>query len=226
MVEDRGELAGHPDQERWDARYAGSTPSFRPHPLAEQLLGPVPGGSGAPSGSGAPARPDLPEGLVSDGPVADLACGPSGTALLAAARGRQVTAVDVSAVALGLLGQEARRRGLADRITLVHADLASWRPGPAGYALVLCTGFWDPAVFAVAVRAVTDGGLLGWEAFTEAARQARPALNPAWCLGPGEPATLLPSDFTVLEQQDVPSPDHGDRRRLLARRLQIRATQG
>jgi SAM-dependent methyltransferase len=195
------DLAGHPDQVRWDARYTGSTPSFRPHPLAEQALG-----------------PDLPGGPLPAGQVADLACGPSGSALLAAALGRQVTAVDVSAVALDLLGQEARRRGLAGRITLVHAGLASWHPDPAGYSLVLCTGFWDPAVFAVAARATAPGGVLGWEAFTDAARQARPTLNPAWCLGPSEPATLLPGGFTVLTQHDVPNPGHGDRRRLLARR--------
>jgi len=229
MVEERPDLAGHPDQERWNARYAGSAPSFQPHPLAEQLLGPVPAGA-VPGGQepvgATPARPDSLWGLVPDGPVADLACGPSGSALLAAARGRPVTAVDVSAVALGLLGREARRRGLADRITLVHADLASWHPAPAGYALVLCTGFWDRAVFAVAVRAIEPGGVLGWEAFTVAARQARPTLNPAWCLGPGEPAALLPSGFTVLTQQEFPSPDHGDRRRLLARRLAPRPATG
>jgi SAM-dependent methyltransferase len=203
---EQGELAGHPDRERWDARYTGSTPSFRPHPLAEQALG-----------------PDLPGTPVPGGPVADLACGPSGSALLAAAQGRQVTAVDVSAVALDLLGREARRRGLADRITLVHADLASWRPDSAGYALVLCTGFWDPAVFAVAARATAAGGVLGWEAFTVAARQARRTLNAAWCLGSGEPATLLPDGFTVLAQRDIPDPDHGDRRRLLARRATRRS---
>jgi hypothetical protein len=60
--------------------------------------------------------------------------------------------------------------------------------------------------------------VLGWEAFTAAARRARPTLNPAWCLGPGEPATLLPGGFSVLTGQDQPGPDHGDRRRLLARR--------
>ncbi len=198
MTEERAE---HPDQVRWDARYAGSTPSFRPHPLAEQALGPA-----------------LPGGPLPVGPVADLACGPSGSALLAAARGRPVTAIDVSAVGLDLLGQEARRRGLADRITLVHTDLASWRPDPAGYALVLCTGFWDPAVFAVAATATVPGAALGWEAFTMAARQARPTLDPAWCLRPGEPATLLPGGFTVLTEQEVRSPDQVERRRLLARR--------
>jgi SAM-dependent methyltransferase len=186
------DLAGHPDQVRWDARYAGSSPSFRPHPVAEQAL-----------------ALDLP-----GGPVADLACGPSGSVLLAAARGRRVTAVDVSAVALDLLSQEARRRGLDGLITLVYADLATWRPDPAGYPLVLCTGFWDPAVFAVAAGAVAPGGVLGWEAFTVAARRARPTLSAAWCLGPGEPAALLPESFGVIRQQDVP----GDRRRLLARR--------
>jgi SAM-dependent methyltransferase len=207
VAEEHGELAGHPDQARWNARYAGSTPSFRPHPLAEQALGTGPLGAS-----------DLPGGPIPAGPVADLACGPSGSALLAAAQGRQVTAVDVSAVALDLLGQEARRRGLAGQIALVHADLASWRPDPAGYALVLCTGFWDPAVFAVAARATKPGGVLGWEAFTAAARHARPTLNPTWCLGPGEPAALLPDDFTVLTEHDLANPDHGDRRRLLARR--------
>ena len=193
----RAELAGHPDRVRWNARYrTGFTASFRPHPLAEQAL-----------------SLDLP-----DGPVAELACGPSGGALLAAASGRLVTAVDVSDVALGLLGREARRRGLAGRIDLVHADLAAWRPDPGGYALVLCTAFWDPAVFAVAAGATAPGGVLGWEAFTDEAGRSRPRLPAAWCLGPGEPATLLPAGFAVLSQQDVGGGGPGARRRLLARR--------
>jgi hypothetical protein len=78
----------HADRIRWNAKWAaGSAPSFTPHPLAVRAL-----------------ALDLP-----DGPVADLACGPSGAALLAAAQGRRVTAVDVSEVALGLLGDEASR---------------------------------------------------------------------------------------------------------------------
>jgi SAM-dependent methyltransferase len=190
----RDDLAGHPDRLRWNTRYGpGFTASFRPHPLAKQAL-----------------SLDLP-----DGPVAELACGPSGSALLAAAGGRRVTAVDVSDVALGLLGQEARRRGLADRIDLIHADVAAWRPDPDGYALVLCTAFWDPAVFVAAARATASGGVLGWEAFTDAARPDRPGLPAAWCLGPGEPASLRPAGFDVLGQQDVAN---GARRRLLARR--------
>jgi SAM-dependent methyltransferase len=184
---------GHPDRIRWNARYAARpAPSFTPHPLAARAL-------------------DL--GLP-DGPVAELACGPSGSALLAAARGRRVTAVDVSEVALGRLGAEARRRGLGHLITLVHADLPAWSPEPRSHALVLCTGFWLPAAFAVAAGLVADGGLLAWQAYTAEARRAHPGLPPEWCLAPGQPATLLPDGFTLLDQGDVPG---RDQRFMLAR---------
>jgi SAM-dependent methyltransferase len=187
----------HPDRLRWNARYAaGFAPSYVPHPVAVRALG-----------------LDQP-----DGPVADLACGPSGTALLAAARGRRVTAVDVSETALAMLGDEARRRGLDSLITLVHADLGVWHPRPGSYALVLCTGFWAASVFTAAAEAVAPGGLLGWEAFTAEARRTRPGLSPDWCLGPGEPASLLPAGFAVLDQQDRPDREQGTRRRMLARR--------
>jgi SAM-dependent methyltransferase len=188
------ELASHPDRLRWNAKYEdGSGASFDPHPLAVRAL-------------------SLP---LPDGPVADLACGPSGSALLAAASGRQVTAVDVSEVALDRLAHEAARRGLGALITVVQADLAAWLPQPGSYALVLCTGFWDRAVFTAAAGAVAAGGALGWEALTADAGPGRPGLRPEWCLEPGQPASLLPAGFAVLDQHDVP---HRRRRLLLARR--------
>jgi SAM-dependent methyltransferase len=206
----REQLTGHPDQVRWNAKYAEDPPAPRPHRLARQAL-----------------AMDLP-----DGPVADLACGPSGSALLAARSGREVTAVDVSEVALDLLARAAHREGVAGRITLVHADLHAWPPEPGRYALVLCTGYWDRAVFGPAARAVADGGVLGWEAYTIEARAQKPSLRPEWCLNPGEPARLLPPGFGVIEQADRPDREHGEehgegrpsqrraiRRSLLARRL-------
>jgi len=194
-AEGAGPVPGdHADRIRWNAKWAaGSAPSFTPHPLAVRAL-----------------ALDLP-----DGPVADLACGPSGSVLLAAAQGRRVTAVDVSEVALGLLGPEARRRGLSQLVTLVHADLAAWSPEPGRYALVLGTGFWLSAVFAAAAAAVADGGLLAWAARTAEARRAHPELPPQWCLAPGEPASLLPPGFTLIDQSDVPG---RARRQMLARR--------
>jgi SAM-dependent methyltransferase len=193
------EPADHPDRLRWNAKY-GSRVSFAAHPLAASAL-----------------SPSLPGGPLPDGPVLDLACGPSGSGLLAAAAGRQVTAVDISEVALDLLGGEAERRGLRELITIVQADLGEWRPQPGRYALVLCTGYWDRAIFAAAAAAVVAGGVLGWEAFTEDARRVRAGLPPEWCLAPGEPASLLPAGFTVIDQHDLPDERHGTKRRLLAR---------
>jgi SAM-dependent methyltransferase len=195
VVAPRPELAAHPDRLRWNAKYLDEfTASFLPHPLAERAL-----------------SLSLPAG-----PVLDLASGPSGSTLLAAAAGRRCVAVDASDVALGLLAREAERRGLAELIGLVHGDLGSWRPEPASYALVLCTGFWDRALFGAATAAVMPGGLLGWEAFTAQARLARPSVPSSWCLAPGEPARLLPDGFSVLEEC-LPGAA-GSRRRLLARR--------
>lgn len=197
MSQTRPELADHPDRLRWNERYRrdGYLPSFTPHPLAVLAL-------------------SLP---LPDGPMLDLACGASGSTLLAAAAGRPVTAVDASDVALTILADEASMQRLDSLITLVNADLGNWSPAPGGFALVLCTGFWDREVFRAAARAVAGDGLIGWEALTAAARRSRPQLPAEWCLAPGEPASLLPAGFDVLDQHDG-SGDHAERRQLLARR--------
>jgi hypothetical protein len=158
------------------------------------------------------SRP-LPEGQV-----LELASGPSGSALFAAAAGHRVTAMDISDAALSLLAAEAERRGLLDLITLVHADLTAWRHLPGGCAVVLCTGYWDRDLFPGAANAVAEAGLLGWEAFTTDARRARPHLPAAWCLDTGEPASLLPAPFEILSQHDLPHDQAGAKRRLLAQR--------
>src|ERR1035441_5165179 len=132
----------HPDRLRWNAKYGGDfAPSFAPHPLAVRAL-----------------SMELP-----DGPVAELACGPSGAPLLAAANGRRVTAVDVSEVALGMLGDQARRRGLDHLITLVPADLAAWRPRRCGRCINTRPSakpwrFWWRAIFRSAAAKCWRGG--------------------------------------------------------------------
>jgi len=184
------------DQERWNARYSGDyTATFRPHPLAERAL--------------ALSMPD--------GPVLDLASGPSGSVLLAAAAGRRSVAVDVSEVALGLLSAQVRRQRPAASVAIVQADLDSWRPRPASFALVLCTGYWDRALFASATAAVLPGGLLGWESLTTEVRRRRPDMSAGWCLRPGEPVSLLPAGYCVLHEENLPPGEPATKRQILAR---------
>jgi len=73
-------------------------------------------------------------------------------------------------------------------------------------------------VFRAATVAVAAGGLLAWEAFTAEGRRTRPSLPLEWCLAPAEPASLLPAEFTLLNQSDVPGPEQSLRRQMLARR--------
>lgn len=190
------DLQGHPDRERWNARYAAEPPRFEPHPLVAAALA-----------AGMP-----------DGPVLELACGRSGSALALAAAGRRVTAVDISDLALRQLRAEARRRNLDDLLECVLADVPSYDPGRERYALVLATHYWDAAAFDAACGAVAPEGLLGWEAL---AYQPGVDTEPGpWRVVHGDLSARLPARFVVLEET---AQQAGTRRstRLLARASRV-----
>jgi thioredoxin reductase/SAM-dependent methyltransferase len=120
--------------------------------------------------SGRPSRA-LVEALagVAPGTALELGCGEGADAVWLAEQGWRVTAVDLSATALGRAARTAERRGVADRTTFVRADLAEGLPGglPAGGVdLVVAAHLLSPAEFprdAVLRRAaavVARGGLL------------------------------------------------------------------
>lgn len=191
------ELRDHPDRLRWNARYRDGVPTFDPHPLVDAALA-----------AGFPA-----------GPVLELACGASGSALALAAAGREVVAVDVSDVALEQLATEARRRTLSDRVRCVLADVPSYEPGSSRFALVLATLFWDPAAYRAAAEAVMPGGLLAWEALGRS--RDRDDAHPQWRVADGELRARLPGSFEVVTEE---LHAEGTRRsfRILARRTPAR----
>ncbi|HUY49996.1 MAG TPA: class I SAM-dependent methyltransferase [Streptosporangiaceae bacterium] len=75
---------------------------------------------------------------LSGGRALDVGCGEGADAVWLAQRGWQVTAVDLSSVALGRAAAHAAQAGaqLAERIDWLHADLIVWDPGAARYDLV------------------------------------------------------------------------------------------
>ncbi len=162
------------DAARWNTRYTNHPPTFEPHPLVARALA-----------AGVP-----------DGPVLDLACGRSGSALTLAERGRRVLAVDVSDVALHQLRAEARRRGLGDRVWCVRADLRTFVPAPRTFTLVLATLFWDATAFRAAREAVAPGGLLGWEALAATAGVGSTRFR----VRPGELSAALDERWEVLAE--------------------------
>lgn len=185
----------HPDRERWNDRYRAAGAVFQADPMLARIWS-----AGLPPG-----------------PVLELACGPSGTALALAEADRDVVAMDVADVALEQLAAEAARRGVSHRLRCVLADASVHRPEAATFALVLALRYWDPVAFAAGCAAVRPGGLLAWEALLRAEGDHAVDLPP-WYVQHGTLSAHLSPAFTVLTETVVAA---GRRRRtqLLARRL-------
>ena len=81
-------------------------------------------------GQTAPANPHLAReaGALSPGTALDAGCGEGGEARWLAARGWDVTAVDISAEALARAAAHERARGGEPRVDWVEADLTIWAP--------------------------------------------------------------------------------------------------
>jgi SAM-dependent methyltransferase len=134
------------DESFWDERYRSAPAIWSGRPNA-QLVAEV---------------TDLPAGSA-----LDAGCGEGGDALWLADRGWEVTAVDLSRVALDRAAGHAAERipGSAGRIRWVHADLTTWQPPAASFDLVsthflhLPSGTREP-VFAGLAAAVAPGGTL------------------------------------------------------------------
>jgi SAM-dependent methyltransferase len=137
MTEHQHAHTHHPDHHRdlpddavtfWEEKYAGGAGIW----------------SGEPNG----ALVDEAAGLA-PGHALDLGCGEGGDALWLAARGWTVTGLDLSPTALARAGAAAHEAGLADRVRLEIADLASpgsW-PGDGPYDLVTACFLQTPLEF-------------------------------------------------------------------------------
>jgi len=93
--------------------------------------------------------------------ILDLGCGQGRNAIWLAARGHEVTAVDVSDVAIEQATKLAADAGVA--VEFVAADLVAWEPQEAAFDLVLLAYMQAPeplrrALHRKAARALTPGG--------------------------------------------------------------------
>lgn len=132
--------------EFWDERYAGSDRVWSGKPnqrLVEQVA-------------------DLTPGTA-----LDVACGEGGDALWLAARGWQVTAVDVSEVALAKVAAHAEEAGVEDQVKLGFYDaLVDPRPVPRHTFDLVTVSFLHvpvedfPAIYQGIAAAVAPGGRL------------------------------------------------------------------
>jgi SAM-dependent methyltransferase len=173
----------------WDERYASR----------DQLF------SGAPNGVLVTEIADLPPGRA-----LDVGCGEGGDALWLARRGWQVTAIDISRVALRRAAA-ATGPDLAGRLTWTWVDLTT-APAPRGpfdlvsvHYLPLARDADHTAVRGL-VDAVAPGGtlLVAGHDLTELPPPAELGVDPADFYRPDEVADLLDDGWTILVNETRP----------------------
>ena len=155
------------DLERWEAKYqARGVFTWAPDPFV----------------AGLDAR------LPRTGRALDLAGGTGRHALWLAARGLEVTLVDVAPTALRLAEEEAARRGLSVRT--VQTDLARDDPPAGPWDVVVCVHYLERRLWGWVAGALAPGG---WYVHVQPTRtnlERHPKPGPDYLVASGELAAL------------------------------------
>jgi tellurite methyltransferase len=144
----------------------------------------------------------------------DLACGTGRNALYLASLGWRVTAVDRSAVAIELLQQHARERGVTVDTRIADLEAGEFLWAGNAYRLICDCNYLQRDLFPRIRNAVQPGGLIvAMIQMVDDAPDVAP-MNPAYLIQPGE----LRAEFSGWEiLHDVESrPLEDPKRRLVA----------
>ena len=159
---------------KWDARYA-EAPGGDPEPTPVLRAG----------------AHLLPEG----GAALDLACGRGGDALYLAARGLEVTAWDLSSVAIAGLSDTAAGQGV--RVNGERRDVIRHPPPADAFDVIVVGYFLDRGLFPRLIEALRPGGLLFYETFTAECVDGQGPANPLFRLGQNELLALVADHLLV-----------------------------
>jgi len=158
------------DRERWDERYAAGTHSDGDPPTWLDDA-------------------DLPAELPRSGRALDVAAGVGRVGLWLARRGLDVTAVDVSPVALERLDGRAAAEGLSVETLALDLEHEPLPEGP--WDLITCFHFLRRDLFSRMAERLAADGLLAVEIATERNLERHPKPSRRFLLGSGELVDLL-----------------------------------
>ena len=129
--------------------------------------------------------------LPAAGEALDLACGLGANALLLAEAGLQVTAWDLSPVAVQRLSELARERGLTGLRAEVR-DLLAAPPMASSFDVIVCSHFLERALMPALATALRPCGVLFYQTFSQTRITGVGPSNPAFRLADNELLRLLP----------------------------------
>lgn len=154
--------------------------------------------------------------LPRTGCALDVAGGPGHDALWLAARGLQVTLVDVSDVALSRAREAAAARGLEVATLARDLEVQGLPVGP--WDLVVCLNYLERSLFPRWPDVLAPGGVLVFAQPTKKNLERHPKPSSRFSLELGELATLVPSGLEVLSLTEDWTPEGRHEARLVARR--------
>ncbi|MBW6508679.1 MAG: methyltransferase domain-containing protein [Desulfuromonadales bacterium] len=159
--------------------------------------------------------PYLPE----TGVALDLACGMGRNALGLAQAGYQVTAVDFSRVAIGVLRRAAARENLPVDAICADIEAADWRFPPRPYDLALQFYYLHRPLLPLLQNTVGPGGYVVIRTFSQAGEERFGSVNREISLMPGELLKWFSSWEVLLYEEGLePSRKGGSLVGLLARK--------
>lgn len=138
--------------------------------------------------------------LLSDtGEALELASGLGGNSLLLAQQGYQVTALDLSNIAVKKLKQNADQLNLS--IQPENCDLENWIAPIDKYHVVMVSGYYQPSLFEQIRVCLKPGGLVFYQTYTQLKVNDNGPNNPDFLLSDGELLTHF-SDYEVIAYQE------------------------
>ncbi len=123
--------------------------------------------------------------LPAQGEALELACGLGGNALMLAEAGLEVTAWDLSPVAIDRLRELALQRGLA-RLTAQVRDIEREPPPAQRFDVIVVSYYLERRLAPLIAAALKPGGLLFYQTFTRIAVGSEGPQNPDFRLGDNE----------------------------------------
>ncbi|MDZ4263041.1 MAG: methyltransferase domain-containing protein [Pseudomonadota bacterium] len=127
--------------------------------------------------------------LPSSGKGLELACGLANNSFAIAARGIEMAAWDISAVAAERVNQRATETGA--QVTACARDIVTEPPTAAEYDVVVVSHFLDRSLAPAIITALIPGGLLFYQTFTQTRVVESGPKNSDWRLADGELLTLF-----------------------------------
>ncbi len=184
------------DAEHWDVRWAEAGPPGEPEPWLVRAA----------------------HRLPTSGRAVDLAGGQGRNALWLAARGLDVTVVDVSAVGLERARAAAAARGLA--LSTLQRDLPTEGAPPGPWDLAVIVRYLDRELLAGLPAVLADGGLVAFSQPTVVNLERHEHPREEFLLAEGEMASLVEriEGLEVVELFEGWTPEGTHEAQLIARR--------